>query len=111
MSAAASLEALINEAFMDPFGPLRRKLPDFERSFWGSSRIDRQRPLEKYQIALDMLGLSRLDERGSHFRNTWALLQLRNALVHYKPAWDPDRKRKVEIVEILADRYEPSPYR
>lgn len=110
MSAAASLEALINEFFITPEGPLRRQLSDFEAAFWGSGGIERKPPLEKYQIALDMLGQPRLDEHASPFRDTWALLELRNSLVHFKPPWDPDRQRKIEFIELLSGKYELSPF-
>src|SRR3569833_2542707 len=41
MSAAASLEALINEFFITPEGPLRGQLNDFEIRFWGRSGFGR----------------------------------------------------------------------
>ena len=110
MSAAASLEALINEFFITPVGPLRKELADFENLFWGRGGIEWKPPLEKYQVALKMLGHDRLDESASVFRNTWALLELRNALVHYKPTWDPDRQRRVDMIEVLAGKYELSPF-
>jgi len=110
MSTAASLEALVNEFFITPEGPLRQQLGDFEAAFWGRGGIEWKPPIEKYQIALDMLGQPRLDEKASPFRETWALIELRNSLVHYKPTWDPDRQRKVEIVEVLSGKYELSPF-
>jgi hypothetical protein len=110
MSAAASLEALVNEFFITPEGPLRKKLGDFESEFWGRAGIEWKPPLEKYQIALDMLGQSRFNEHTLPFRDAWALIELRNALVHYKPTWDPDRQRKVELVEVLSGKYDLSPF-
>lgn len=110
MSAAASLEALVNEFFITPEGPLRKKLGDFESEFWGRGGIEWKPPLEKYQIALDMLGQARLDEHTLPFRDAWALIELRNALVHYKPTWDPDRQRKVELIEVLSGKYVLSPF-
>lgn len=110
MSAAASLEALINEFFITPEGPLRRQLSDFEAEFWGRGGIEWKPPLEKYQLALKMLGQPRLDEHAPTFRNAWALIELRNAFVHYKPTWDPDRQRKVELVEVLTGQYDLSPF-
>jgi hypothetical protein len=110
MSAVASLEALINEFFITPEGPLRRKLKDFESDFWGRGGIERRSILEKYQVALDMLGRTRFDEHDAIFKNAWALVELRNALIHYKPTWDPDRKRKVELIEVLAGKYATSPF-
>ena len=31
-------------------------------------------------------------------------------LVHYKPTWDPDRQRKVELVEVLKGKFPMSPF-
>lgn len=110
MSAAASLEALINELFIAPEGSLRKQLSDFETVFWGDRGIERKPPLKKYQVALEMLGELKFDQQISPYRDTWALFELRNALVHYKPTWDPDRQRKVELVEVLGNKYELSPF-
>jgi len=66
--------------------------------------------LAKYQHALKMLDLRPLDEHSTLFRDTWALIELRNALVHFKPTWDPDRQRKIELIEVLADRFPQSPF-
>lgn len=110
MSTAASLEALVNEFFINPEGQLRKQLADFEVAFWGRNGIERKSPLEKYQLALDMLGQARMDEHGASFRNAWALFELRNALVHYKPTWDPDRQRMVELVEVLKGKYDLSKF-
>lgn len=110
MSAAASIEALINEFFITPEGPLRKMLGDFESEFWGRDGIEWKPPLEKYQVALDMLGRPKFDEHTSPYRDVWALIELRNALVHYKPTWDPDRQRKIELVEVLAGKYALSPF-
>lgn len=110
MSAAASLEALINEFFIMPGGPLRQMMGNFESEFWRRSGIERKPPLEKYQIALRMLQQPEFQELVAPFRDTWALVELCNALVHYKPTWDPARKRTVELVEVLAGKYGVSPF-
>jgi hypothetical protein len=110
MSAAASLEALINELFIDPYGPLRKQLEDFETDFWGPRGIERKRPLEKYQIALRMLGYPKLEQDAQPYRDAWALIELRNALVHFKPTWDPERQRNVDLTDVLRNKYELSPF-
>lgn len=110
MSAAASLETLINEFFINPNGALRSMLKDFESDFWGRGGIEWKPPLEKYQIALKMLGRPQFDEGAAAFCDTLALIELRNALFHYKPTWDPDRPRKVALVEVLDGKYELSPF-
>jgi hypothetical protein len=110
MSSAASLEALINEFFIAHNGKLRLQIQNFEEAFWGRQGIERKPILEKYQLALRMLGVPPLDEQTPLFRDTWALIELRNALVHYKPTWDPDRQRKVELVEVLDGKFPLSPF-
>jgi hypothetical protein len=110
MSAVASLEALINELFIAHNSRLRAQLSDFESEFWGLKGIERKSILNKYQKALEMLRQPLLDERASVYRDAWALIELRNALVHYKPTWDPERQRQVELVEVLDGKFAPSPF-
>lgn len=115
MSSTAALEALINELFIAHGSKLRALLGDFDTKFWGQDPrgrdgIERKSVLKKYQRALSMLGVPTLDERSSPFRDAWGLVGLRNALVHYKPTWDPDRQRPVDLAEVLAGRFALSPY-
>jgi hypothetical protein len=110
MSATASLEALINELFIAHNSRLRALLVDFEAKFWGKRGIERRPILEKYQLALEMLGQPRLDERTPPYLDAWALIELRNALMHYKPTWDPDRRRHVELKDVLSGRFPLSPF-
>jgi len=110
MSATASLEALINELFIAHGSKLRAQLNDFEAEFWGKGGIERRPILDKYQHALDMLNTPRYDEQTSPYRDAWGLIELRNALVHYKPTWDPERQRQTELAEVLKDRFPLSPF-
>lgn len=110
MSTAASLEALINELFIAPGLALRPQIPDFATNFWGRGGIEMKPILEKYQLALSMIGAKGFDEHTSPYRDIWAIIELRNALVHYKPTWDPDRKRKVELMEVLNGKFHVSPF-
>jgi hypothetical protein len=110
MSATASLEALINELFIARNCQLRPRLIDFEKDFWGKGGIERRTILEKYQYALRLLGKDPIDEHSVVFRDAWGLIELRNALVHYKPTWDPDRQRKVDLTEVLTGKYALSPF-
>jgi hypothetical protein len=110
MSVTASLEALINELFIAHGSRLRAQLKDFETEFWGKGGIERKPILEKYQHALAMLNAPLLDERATPCRDCWGLIELRNALVHYKPTWDPERQRQTELAEVLKDRFPLSPF-
>ena len=109
MSATASLEALINELFIAHNSALRAQLL-FESEFWGKGGIERKPILDKYQLALKMLNQPPLDEHSSPYQDAWGLIELRNALVHYKPTWDPDRQRRVELVEVLTGKFALSPF-
>ncbi|MCB2006233.1 MAG: hypothetical protein KDH93_14545 [Rhodoferax sp.] len=111
MSAAAALEALINEMFITPEGRLRPLLHNFDIDFWDDRQgIERLPPLKKYQRALSMLGKPQLNTSSAAYRSASGLVELRNALVHFKPSWDPDRRRKVEMVETLSGMYQLSPF-
>ena len=110
MSSTASIEALINELFIAHNSRLREKLTDFETAFWGPKRIEHKPILKKYQLALDMLEVARLAQRGQLYRDTWCLIELRNALIHYKPTWITARQRTVELEDLLGQRFAQSPF-
>jgi hypothetical protein len=110
MSATASLEALINELFIAPNGGLRPKLSNFDDAFWSRRGIERKSILEKYQFALDMLKKPKFVADDSSYLNAKALIDLRNALVHYKAPWDLERQQTSELKEMLKGKYETSPF-
>lgn len=110
LSSAASLEALINEFYIAHEGQLRKKLGDFEEEFWGNNGIERKAILTKYQYALRILSLPPLETHSLPYRDIQALIGLRNSLVHYKPNWDPDRKDRGDLIELLRGRFPLSPF-
>ncbi len=110
MSSAAALEALINELFIAHGGRLREQIPDFETSFWSKGGIERERTIDKYQRALRIVGAAELKLDQNPFQDAWALTELRNMLIHFKPSWDPARTREVEVQEVLARRFPLSPF-
>ena len=110
MASAASLEVLINELFIAHNSELRKQLSDFETQFWGRGGIERKTILKKYQLALSLLNAPRFDESVSPYREAWGVVELRNALVHFKPTWDPERRRNVELADVLDGRFPPSPF-
>ena len=57
-----------------------------------------------------MIDAPALDDTSQIRRDAWALIEYRNALIHYKPTWDPDRKRKIELVKVLNGQYKLSPF-
>jgi len=110
MSSVSSLEALINELYIAHNCRLRQQFSDFEVQFWGKKGVERKPILDKYQLALDLLGAHRQSEHAGPYRDAWALIELRNALIHYKPTWDPERQRTVDLIEVLDGQFSLSPF-
>jgi hypothetical protein len=120
LSSVAALEALINELSITPEGKLRELMPDFEKAFMAYKKEQKKAKkrdggvywvdiLEKYQYALTVLSKPKLDETISPYVDALGLIELRNALVHYKPAWGPDRQRQIDLAELLEGLFELSP--
>jgi len=57
-----------------------------------------------------MISAARFNEHTALYRDIWAIVELKNVLVHYKPTWDPDSKRKIDLVSILKRKYKLSPF-
>jgi hypothetical protein len=108
LSAVASLEATINELFIDAqhkdpytfegadpeFAPLlAERWKGVERKRWST--------LRKYQLVLNLAKKQEFDRDGSPYEEVDSLIDLRNALVHYKPEWDTDQKRHKKIEDRL----------
>lgn len=115
-SAVASLEATINELFIDASNP---GSPTFEgadtrtpgllaRGSW--QEIEGEPTLRKYQIALALAEEQRFDRGAAPYQDVSALIQLRNALVHYKPEWDTDQNKHEKIESKLRSRFAPNPF-
>jgi hypothetical protein len=112
MSTAAGLEALINELFIapSPAGGLRSRIPDFETEFWGRDGIEFEPILKKYQYALKLLNQAPFDEADSPYVDARSVIALRNALVHFKPTWDSQRRQQVDLSACLAGKFDPGPF-
>lgn len=114
-SAVASLEATINELFIaadsgssprfegtDPTFP--RLLAEYWREIEGVST------LTKYQTAL-ILGRKPMFDKGANpYQSVNNLIQLRNALVRYKPERDTDQKEHKKIEHRLEGQLTTNPF-
>lgn len=132
LSSAAFLEAAINELFVDsveheaketeptPTDPPRPvdQLPRASRKVMAEVwpfDVDRQRPLDKYQIALVLSGKPELDTSARPYQDVDALVTLRNNLVHYKPrdiraGLEPGQETE-KMAKRLRDRgFAPNPF-
>lgn len=124
MTAAASLEALINELFLSP-GKLQEAVEDFDTFFWGGSvtvrrwlffkakkrkaGLEREPALRKYEKAVVLLRGKPLSRTDKEFSAAEALMGFRNHLVHFKPLWDEER-RNDDLEQRLSGLFELSPY-
>lgn len=109
-SAASSLEALINELFLNQSGRLCGKKPSFKVTFWGNKGIERMSTLKKYQHALSLVEATPLDESSEVFLDATALIGIRNYLVHFRPSWDEPREREAKLIRFMQSRYQLSPF-
>ncbi len=123
ISAAASMEALINELYLTP-GPLNDSVDNFNEFFWGGEieeaflfffrkkkktrGFERKSALDKYRKALILLGKQRLNKNEELYRLAGTLIGYRNYLIHFKPLWDEER-RDESLEENLRGQFETAP--
>jgi hypothetical protein len=95
-ASVAYLECLINEIFADTthgrpfshFGTLDVITIQKMALLWTYPRFGRSETImEKYQIALELANRTRFPKKHSQFSDAAILIELRNALMHYKPEW------------------------
>jgi hypothetical protein len=118
LSAVAFLEALVNEIFSDAadrrhisprVAPLNEACRTLMSQTWETLKGDRLSILEKFQLALICAGKDKMSTGERPYQDINDLVWLRNALVHFKPAWhDSDAKDSFEL--RLQHRFLPSPY-
>jgi hypothetical protein len=94
-STVAFLEACINEFFCDIHEAnaysfkVSTKEEKLIQEMWnaGIPRSASYSILDKYQVALSLLGKSKLDKSKGPSQDVKEIVNLRNALVHYEPEW------------------------
>lgn len=69
-----------------------------------------KRVLEKYELTLRLKKLDEFKKGDDIYRNIDLLIQLRNALVHFKPEWDNEQKEHVKLSNKLRGRFQGSPF-
>ena len=108
--SVASLEATITEVFISArdkdniFKDFDHTIPNVLEELldfveW-SSKI-----LQKYQFVLTAANKKAFDRGKSPYQEVDDLIQLRNALVHYKPEWDTDLENHKKIEDRLEKRW------
>jgi hypothetical protein len=114
-SAVASLEATINELYIDAqgvnsptFQGVDPTVPMLLAEYW--EQIESASTLRKYQCALILARKSKFDRGTSPYQEVASLIQLRNALVHYKPEWDTDLREHRKIENRLKGQFAENPF-
>jgi len=109
--SVASLEATINEVFISAtdndnlFKDFDPTIPKVLAEFWTWNIVERKSSiLEKYRCVLAVANKEAFDRGNSPYQDVDDLIQLRNALVHYKPEWDTDLKNHKKIEDRLEKR-------
>jgi hypothetical protein len=116
LSAVASLEAAINEVFIDAQYAGSPTFSGVDPSIRKSLTVKPWNKLEgkpilyKYQKALTLAERLRFDQSGDPYKEVDDLIHLRNALVHYKLEWDTNLREHKSIENRLKSRFEPNPY-
>lgn len=114
LSAAAFLEASINELYLELHGlrsnertRLPRRVLAVLGRFW--SDIERAPVLHRYQVVLMVADAERFDERRAPFQDADSLMKLRDALVHFRPERPESRRRLRTLEQRLHNRFERNP--
>jgi hypothetical protein len=108
LSAVAFLEATVNEIFVEP--RLFAMSPELQRIFrklWDCD-LANSSVLVKYEIALLLKGAPEFARGQQPFQDVDLVIKLRNALVHYKPEWQPlEQPQRME--KLLRNKFTLNP--
>jgi hypothetical protein len=108
LSCAASVEAYVNELFIDRAEHFPDLRPEVADTLW--ELIERKPTLKKFDMAF-MLKQKTLLDRGSRpTEDVVALFELRNRITHFRPQWDGTIGPHAELSRTLENRFAPSPF-
>jgi len=115
MTSVASIEAKINEFYLDATDNLLGSILNNSKQallseLWKPLDEKRVSILQKYQIALTALECNKFDTSKGPYQDVSLLIDLRNMLVHFKPEWDIDQKKHKKIEHKLQGRFELNPF-
>lgn len=109
ISAAAGVEAYANQIFADRLTRFSKFPADILDDMW-AEWIEKKPALEKLQMALRMQGVAELPRGATPYQSVAAVIALRNALVHFKPAWSDNPAEHKSITAALTPFASRSPY-
>lgn len=115
MTSVASIEARINEFYLDAADKLLGSILDNSQQgllaeLWKPLDERKVNILQKYQIALTAIKCNKFDISKGPYQDISLLIDLRNMLVHFKPEWDDNQKKHKKIEQKLQGRFELNPF-
>tara|TARA_R110000851_G_scaffold176888_2_gene323645 strand:- start:2705 stop:3361 length:657 start_codon:yes stop_codon:yes gene_type:complete len=108
MSCVASLEAYINEIFIDRNKHFESHDINLMHDLWDV--LEKKSVLDKFQFALLLKNKKKLDSALKAVDHIKILIKLRNSLVHFKPEWVHLQKEHDKIGKALNGKFEMSPF-
>src|SRR5262245_49070521 len=91
-TVVAALEAYANELYFQPETSFPKLDSSVIRSEWEALKWCG--PIKKFQSALSLWGRERLTESVRPSQDIALLVKLRNALVHFSPAWESKKDKE-----------------
>lgn len=108
MCCSSSLEAYANELFFDREAVFPKFSAPLLDNLWET--YERKTTLEKFEFALLLSEKSGIDKGATTYQDVQIVVELRNALVHFKPEWDTQAHRHQKLSENLKNKFGPSPF-
>jgi hypothetical protein len=105
---AASLEAYANELFHDRATVFKGYGNALLDNLWET--YEAKPILEKFQFALLLKDVPEMDKGAKVFQHAAILVQLRNALTHFKPEWANETVEHRKLSNRLAGLFTPGPF-
>jgi hypothetical protein len=106
---ASSLEAYANELFFDRGTIFPKYSTSLLDNLWET--YERKSILEKFEFALLLLSEKPSIDKGSIlYQNVRIVIDLRNALIHFKPEWDTEADLHRKLSNQLKYKFAPSPF-
>jgi hypothetical protein len=107
-ATVASLEAYANELFSDRNTLFPEYSSELMDNLWGTYE---QKPiLEKFEFALLLLRKPKIDRGAQPYQDIKVLIDLRNALTHFKPEWISEADEHAKISAKLEPKIQGSPF-
>lgn len=108
LTTVASLEAYANELFSDRTTVFPGYSKELLNHLWET--YERRQTGDKFDFALLLMGKTKLNRGVPPFQDVRVLVELRNALIHFKPEWENEAVEHKRLSEKLHRKIEGSPF-